>query len=413
MEAALPAVAYLAGGVNWVAGAAQTIHDPERRDLPSASASARRILCAGSHKASIGKREVLTPEMQAWRDEGNRIHDWLHTHLGFRLGLGGSTATLEQSLVTLTEHEHDVADRCVEQARELLSRVFPFEWTSGSVRLIQEQRMWLYFPDDTRERFSGKADAIFIWKDPGTVLWRCLIIDFKTNRGDIEESPRNPQLRDLAVLLWLTLGGKVSSITVAIVQPLVSKLKDPTEYDVPALHVAHNMLVDSLAESELPDPPLRPGHEQCKFCPAKISCRAVKELRDTLNPDVLGATPAELAEWLDKAEPIVMAYNSARNAARAHLEMDPASMPAWQLVPSSPNREIQNPKLAYDNLVAAGHIDLDTFLSDAVTLSLGSLKDALVKFGSLKPQRLADDIINTACAPAITLKQKNPSLVRK
>lgn len=222
-----------------------TIVDQDRGLLPSASAVERFAACPGSYLFSRGMTDIKTPEMQAMADAGERIHTWLE----------------EPDLIDLVPEELEVAEWCNDQRHELILKLFGANVTPPA---IKEDRIWLY--EGRKRIFSGKADDIRIYST------MALILDFKSGRGDQKESPKNRQLRSLAVILKEDQRGQhLEEINVAIVQPLISRTPLITRYTAKDLAKAKEELLDLLADIHKPEAPRTAG-EWCKFCPALTMC---------------------------------------------------------------------------------------------------------------------------------------------
>jgi hypothetical protein len=234
---------------------APTPIDP-RRGVPSASAMERIDACPGSWLAS-----TLCPPSPDNADstKGTRIHAALET---------GDTSSLSAD-------ESEMADMCRLQTNVLLEA-----WSTPDVvpAMHREQRLGLTVlggvvevTDATTARLvcTGQADVVYLDVD------RALVIDYKTGRGDYEHAAGNAQLRTLASLVARRY--RVSSVRVAIVQPWAGR---PTvaDFDAEALEAAHLWLGDVLVKALRATPAdLVPG-EWCKWCPAKATCPALRDV---------------------------------------------------------------------------------------------------------------------------------------
>ncbi len=369
----------------------------ERHGLPSASNIERISLCPGSHRQAKGLREVISAEMLQWRDSGERIHLWLEC----------------PAFVDLPPEELEVGEACAEERDKLCRKIFP-GWDIAQPRIMAEKRFWL--TKGTKKRFSGRVDFCAV-SDLSTGMFRVLIIDYKTNRGDVAESIRNLQLRALAVLIAIHLKWKVYEIHVAIVQPLIG----PSEsccYELHHLRQASLQLDYWLKESEREDAPLVPGHVQCKRCPAKISCPAAIEYQSITAEDLAGITPQKLSELLDRIAVQEQVAIQAKETARVLLTQNPNAVPNWKLEPNSPARHVANPKAVFESLFVNNLLGPEqeapaNFARHFVKVNIGDLRAGLIAINNLKPQRKADEIIDRLCSEHIILKPKQPSLVRK
>jgi hypothetical protein len=359
------------------------MNDDSRGDLPSASAIERYDACRGAYLFSRGMADIKTPELQAMADAGERIHVWLE----------------DQDLIDLVPEELEIAEWCDEQRHELRLKVFGPEATT---HLIREDRMWLY--DGRKRIFSGKADDIQIFSTTA------LLIDFKSGRGDQKESPKNRQLRSLAVILKEDHRGQnLEEINVAIIQPLVSKHPLVTRYTAKDLAKAKEELLELLVDINKPDAP-RVAGEHCKFCPAKYDCPEsqtfLKRFRSVEVETTVGEKLAALLSDAIAAEAIIKAVKA---RAKMLLKENPASIPGWTISAGANVRSIEDPFGAYKVLSEAALLTRDQFLTDCISVGIGDLEKAIAKYNNLKPAK-AKETVNNICAPFITTKAKDGSL---
>jgi hypothetical protein len=157
----------------------------------------------------------------------------------------------------------------------------------------------LGIPPDADDGF-GTADAIVA---KGSEL---IVIDLKTGRGVDVDATENPQLMLYALgALELLDGvaGDFDTVRCVIVQPRAGGVKEwvtskadlyawargPGAEAVQRVRAAMTDKHDEWAEDYL-----SPGEAQCKFCPAKATCPA---LRDAVADTVLAVTPASPDEF--------------------------------------------------------------------------------------------------------------------
>ncbi len=352
----------------------------DRHGLPSASAVQRYKDCAGSLNLCKGVEEFQTAEVKEWAESGDRIHSWLWC----------------SDFIELTDpQELEVAELCATQRAGLVARVFGEN--SEYAKVLKEDRLWL--TDGRKRIFSGKGDDIRMYADTG------LIIDFKTGRGDTPESPKNLQLRSLAVLLRAQ-GYPLRKIYVAIIQPLVNREPLITCYDEGDLLMAHKELMDILAAIQKPDAPLHAG-ECCKFCPAKFRCPAAKGALEILaTAEVADQSLPQLLDLAKICEPIIKAI---RSRAKELLKENPDAVPGWILGKAATVRSITDPFKVYELLVHEKLITRDQFLMDCVSVGIGDLEKAVAKANGFKAA-VAKDTVNSVCAPFIELKPKEQPL---
>lgn len=359
------------------------ITDIERGDLPSASAIERYDACRGAYLFSRGMTDLKTPDMQAMADAGERIHTWLE----------------EPDLIDLVPEELEVAEWCNDQRHELILKLFGANVTTPA---IKEDRIWLY--EGRKRIFSGKADDIRIYST------MALILDFKSGRGDQKESPKNRQLRSLAVILKEDQRGQhLEEINVAIVQPLISRTPLVTRYTAKDLAKAKEELMELLVDINKPDAPRTAG-DWCKFCPAKFKCpQAAELLKKFIGVDVQETVGEQLAALLNNTSAAEAIIKAVKARAKLLLKENPASIPGWTMGDPSNVRSISDPFGAYKVLSEAALLTRDQFMADCISVGIGDLEKALAKHNGLKPAK-AKETVNSICAPFITTKPKDGSL---
>jgi hypothetical protein len=298
--------------------------DP-RAGLPGASQLEQLFLCPGSWRAQQG----LPEEPREDAETGRRIHQWL----------AGAP-------VALTPAEAAVAHACQAQRRQLLR---PLAAAPDPVEYV-EHRFWL------RDEFghaamSGQADY-------ATVRGRrALLIDYKTGRGGVTASPRNPQLMALAVML-AEERPELEEILTAIVQPALADAPGCAVYDPPALARARATIGRALATARAGDAPLRAGPRQCQYCRAKARCPAARALIETLalRPAPAAAEPVgndQLAQWLERCGAAEQVIEALRVEARRRLA-EGQDIPGWTLKPGAWRERVTDAPGVFARLAARG-----------------------------------------------------------
>lgn len=224
--------------------------DDERYGAPSASAMKRIANCPPSHRMGAQFKD----EGDADSTHGDRVHKALE--------LGDSTG--------LSADEAETFEMCRDQRIALLD-----EWLGEEqgytvhkeVRLVMTPLNKVFDDGATKVKvkFSGKADYVAVFGEGA------LVVDYKTLHGDHAHATVNEQLRSLAVLVWLRHG--VSQVRVAIVQPWKGR---PTvaDFDLPALEAAKAWLLEVLKREARATEDDAVAGEWCKYCTAKLACRA-------------------------------------------------------------------------------------------------------------------------------------------
>ena len=213
--------------------------ETERGEWTSASSAEADELCHARHKRCLGLPDTSGPDAE----RGTRIH-----------------AVMAGETVDLAPDEAE----CVERLREMEKEAVRL-WENGadpaSYDVRREQRLWI---NCDALKHSGKADVVYLDAAGG----RALVIDYKTGRSEVTESPRNIQLRDLAVLV--AVNHCVAEVTACILQPFTKPLL--CTYTQKELVLSLQELEDRISACHNPDAKANPGDRQCKYCKAKGQC---------------------------------------------------------------------------------------------------------------------------------------------
>ena len=213
----------------------------ERKGKPSASDGENYERCNGKVKLSSGMPDNSSKVARV----GDKIHAWLN----------GEDIKLDSD-------EMYMAKLCERDRHTIFDLVFP-DWEDNPPEQSNEERKWY-----RSKRFSGKADV---------VAWRgrnALILDYKTGRIPVTHAKDNGQLRWLTVL-W-NQRKRFDEVTVVISQPHCGAMTVHT-YDAAALAKARRRVTRTLRKMNAPNPTLRAGAKQCKYCKAKAICPALKD----------------------------------------------------------------------------------------------------------------------------------------
>lgn len=362
----------------------------ERKGLPSASGAQRYSLCRGSFLAEQGFPDNRTEDSE----RGDRIH----------AVLAGSTA-----MDTLSEEDQDLARKCLFQADALIAAM-------GSPCVsYTHKRMWYH------GRWSGEADLIAVTEDSVSAL----VVDYKTGRGEVEESPRNMQLRALAVLAMVEYG--VSNVSVAIVQPLVSRDPVVTRYEYSDLLKAAYEVDYVMRDSVVMGHQRNPSPDACKYCKANGTdrCPESRNVVEDLNPSkelaVIEAVtaisnPIELARFLDACvevkEKIKAAEKTIEKAHEQAVKMiqSGVEIPGWTLKEGREIEEITEPAQVFGNWIAMGG-DADRF-QKAVSVTKKALGEVVKQQWPTLSGNESKDRVESLIAGATETKRSEPSLVR-
>lgn len=368
----------------------------DRGQWTSASNAQADTLCPGRHQAQLS-----IPETPRGEDAlmGSRIHA--------ALAVDGET------LAKLTLEERESFDACREVEKKLVAQYL------GDVayKVQRHERFWARWPNAGRDfAHSGEADVVFRF---GT---KALILDYKVLAGDVAESPKNMQLRDLAVLVKAnTL--LLEEIAVAIVQPLVTHSPELCVYTNADLERALTEMMARVERSNDPKSPRVAGEVQCKFCRAKKVCVEFSRWAGSTLPVVIEPVKQVLVfqvamdlwspEERALAASIIPLATKRLDEIKEHLKglltADPSSIPGWQLKPGAVRETITDAQQCFDRFATEGG-HLPEFFP-CIKVEKGKLKEALAKVTNSKGKALKVKL--DALLEGITESNQNsPSLER-
>lgn len=147
---------------------------------------------------------------------------------------------------------------------------------------------------------GGTSDAIVLSNDGAELI----VYDLKYGKGVQVFAEGNPQLRlyGLGALEEYDLAGTIENVRMVIVQPRLDHIDDEVmsaealrEFGAtvarPAAIQAADLVTASDGEVEAA---LNPGEDQCRFCPAKATCPALRKLvHEAVFDDLTGADGGE------------------------------------------------------------------------------------------------------------------------
>ena len=386
-------------------------HNQERGGYPSASSMERLLLCPGSHRASIGIKEV---ESEAAKS-GTRIH---------------ALIAKEITQKDCTPDEVIMAGKCELITNKIVMDIFHTDLSKLS-NVYREPRLWAYENSENEMPiYSGKADLVVTltkhdWKE---IKAKALIIDYKTGRGITEVSSKNMQLRTLAVLLnetnatnASTLGWRPYSIPnytysrkigVAIVQPMISDEPVITWYEEDELIQAKKQIVEIVEKSWAESAPRIPGETQCKYCPAKSRCPEANAVITTVATmsGALEEMPEEhLALSLDKCDIAESVIDSIRSEARRRIETG-QTVRGWFMKPGAIKQVITKPEEVFARFYAIGGNN-EQFMN-AVSIAKGKFQEA-VKEATGQTGKELSSVVERLLTGCTESKQNNPSLTKE
>lgn len=336
-----------------------------RKGWTSASNAAADSFCAGRHIAQRG-----IPEKQSDDAEGGRaIHEALH----------------DSDDSKLTVAQKDIYQSCKAIEAKLVAAVFGEKVAPVAFR---EQRYWCKFDVGTAGKtvaleHSGQADVVY------RAGVRALVIDYKTLQGDVEDSPKNLQLRDLACLVKGNLI-VVTEVATAIIQPLVTHDPEVCMYTEPDLKRSEQEMFNRIAASNMLEAKRVAGETQCKFCLAKKGCPEYSRWSGamiptgTLEPVVKDLifrtamqswTPSQRAMVAGLLSPASKALDEIKEFLKDGLAKDANFIPGWSLTPGNKREVINDPQACFDRFAAIGG-KLESFMG-SVSISKTKLKEAI------------------------------------
>jgi hypothetical protein len=325
----------------------------ERKNLPSASNAEADSLCPGRHQAQLGLPETSSSDSEF----GNNVH-----------------AYLKDRTVKLTAKEQDMADMVLEIEAKVLDT-----WTKGGERTVEKHGREIRFWGPKKQN-SGQVDSFWITGDGKFAL----IEDTKSLWGEHAEAPRNMQLRDLAVLLWLN-HVSIEEVIVFINQPRVTHNPELCVYSTDELMRSCDEMEARVKASLEPNAPRIAGEKQCKFCRAKLACPEAKAMASgvvsyatshpAIAPDsksnvafiVSGLNTLELVTMLERLPVAKWVFEALENEAKARLKAG-RDVPGWTLAEGSTLNPIVDAQTVFNRALAVG-VPSERFLANCVKVT--------------------------------------------
>lgn len=356
--------------------------DP-REGLPSSSSMYRYAACPGSWRMSKGLADHKTHEMAEYAASGDRVHNAIAIGLPDKLP---------------DPDEREVAERCVEQRVELVTRLLGDQFVS-----VREERLWLFH--ENFKLLSGQPDDVSFTSDTG------LVIDYKSGRGEQADAASNMQIRTNIVLASRVLAPSVTKWYGVIIQPLITSKPVVVEYSKNLVQEAHGEILMILNAIHKHDSPTKAG-SHCKFCPAVFTCPSARSLLEQFKlvapAEAEGSNIASLLELAKSARPIIDRIEA---RAKELIKNNPDAVPGWTIGKGSSQRSVSDTLKCYALLVEAGLADRDTFLRDIASVKMGDMEKSVAAFKGLK-KSVAKDTVNAVCLPVIAFIEKAGSLER-
>lgn len=270
-------------------------------------------------------------------DHGTRIHAALATGDGEEL-----------------DHKQaDLVESCEKIVDKVGAAYFGEEWPRVKARTFNEERYWIKFKykDGDREgilQHSGQADRVY------RAGHKALVCDFKSLGGEVADSPKNLQLRDLAVLVRGHF--VVDEVATVIIQPLVTHSPELCIYDGDDLMRAHQEMCVRIVASNNPTANRVAGEAQCKYCRAKTACPEYQKWAAAMLPAPVSLLQVPMAQWTPQqcaqflsGEAIARKYlDEGRDHCKTRLEADPDAIPGFRLGDGSKRETVTDPQALFD-----------------------------------------------------------------
>lgn len=378
----------------------ETPIDP-RGGWTSASNAAADSLCVGRHLAQKGLPDIKTE----YGEMGDRVHR--------ALADGSNRSNIE----ALTPQERDTfeASREIEKKVQALFFGDPVVNENGERnRVFREERYWVkFFKDGKQYAHSGQADFV------ARRQTRALILDYKSLFGDTPKSPKNMQLRDLAVLIYGHLA-PLDEIGVAIIQPFATHNPEICVYQKEDLERARIEMFDRVVASNTEGAPRTPGELQCAYCRAKFHCVEYQKFASAVVPtQMLNLMEVAIANWTPEqraraadALPVAEKFlKDIKQFLKDGIAADPVNFcPGWKLKPGARRETIVDPQMVFNRFVAVGG-ELEEFMK-AVTIGKQKLRDVLAKATGHKGKQL-DLGMKALTEGCCEVSQNEPSLEKE
>ena len=317
----------------------ETFIDPERGGWTSASSAERHAACPGSFLLEVG---IAPDPSSADAERGTRI----------AAALAAGTPDGSENSPTLVSEEFETYEMCLTMRQKITTA-----WGGKCDVKRAEERYWLEWESPTGKtlKHSGKADLVVIDGD------RALIIDDKSGRNAVSASPRNLQLRHLAVLVAACEPG-VAEVTVAIDQPWASSEVELCFYTLDDLVVALDELHGQVEANHDPKSPRNPG-EHCQYCRAKRMCVEfmAASLPVPVPPESMPAA-VQIEEAIarlpgNRLGPFLGLVRLASEAAELEVRnrlKDGIPVDGWHMAPGRTTETITDVQTCFDRFMAEG-----------------------------------------------------------
>jgi hypothetical protein len=305
--------------------------------------------------------------------------------------------------------EHELYERCQKIEQELLTRYFGPEIASMKAFPNREKRIWIEWAQHDGLRHSGQPDAVYRYKR------QALVIDYKTGRDEVPVSPKNMQMRDLAVLNWVNMP-LLSETAVAIIQPWVTATPELCVYKLDDIKTSITHLLARVQASNDPSAPRVAGELQCKYCRAKSKCAEYQKFAGAMVPvgdksivdiPVANWTPAQCGIFLNNLSRAKKWLAECEEAMKELAKAKADAIPGWALQPGARRETITDAQKVFNRFSELGG-SLEQFM-DCITVGKTKLKTELAAVTKEKGKAL-EKSLGALTLDCVTVKESEPSL---
>ena len=347
----------------------------------------------------MAQKGIPEPTKGEDADRGTRIHKAL------------ANENDGEFLQKLSREERDMFDSCRAIENKVTDSFFGKNTASEQgdkrFRVFRHQRYWVSYHNGLSH--SGEADVV---KRAGV---RALIADYKTLAGDVPDSPRNLQLRDLVVMVKGTYV-TIEEVGTVIIQPLVTHTPEVCVYTAADIKQAEELLYKRVAASNDPASPRVAGEVQCAYCLAKPQCVEYQKWAGQLTPPamlsvlevpMLNWSPEQRALAANALGPAMDFLEQLKEWLKQGLAGDPEFVPGWTLAPGAKHSSITNPQTVFERFQQLGGT-VEPFMP-CVKIGKEKLADAVSGGGGAKGIALkkALEVLTEGC---VVVSQNKPSL---
>lgn len=361
----------------------------ERGLWTSASSAEADALCPGRHTLQKGMPDIRTESAET----GNKVHAAL---------CKGDPAGLDID-------ERELYDRCQKIEQDTLTRYFGLEIANLKAFPDREKRRWISWVQAGGLQHSGQADAVYRFKT------KALIVDYKTGRNEVAVSPSNMQMRDLAVINWVSMP-LLNEIGVAVIQPWVSATPEITAYKKSDIETSVKHMLARVQASNDPTAPRVAGELQCKYCRAKSKCPEYQKWAGSMVPvgdksivDIpcTNWTPAQCAIFLNNFSRAKKWLLDCEEAMKELVKLDANAIPGWALKEGSRREIVINAQVVFNRFSELGG-SLEQFM-DTITVGKTKLKTVLASVTKEKGKAL-EKSLEALTLDCVTVKEAEPTL---